>query len=282
MLLNQRSKGGSIQPRGFGYYQLYYKRKDSGEIGKFPPEKREAIIDVRQLGSLYEWVVLKVDILNFHMTLPPFPDGTYVAVPFEQDVYVVLSPEFVIDQDKPEDDLLGRYGWGYAIINMPPTDSILAYGPEDLGPGFMTFYFDVYKSGEVRLSNSFVVNQPVKILNIPLNPVDLGIKLANMVSFGLTAPFLNPIQKAFDQLLSDRLKFHPVFAFIEMANRLSGGRAEREFCISQRQLLKAILAFHFEVLYDFLQGTTQTWNQIPDWTDEKNLPSWAITGKGTG
>ena len=37
-----------IQRRGFGFRQLYYKLKDSGQVGKFPTREHPAIIDLRE------------------------------------------------------------------------------------------------------------------------------------------------------------------------------------------------------------------------------------------
>src|SRR5258708_27746791 len=57
---------------GFGYSQYFYKKRGSGEVGKFPEEQRFAIVDLRQLTKEYEWIVVKVRIFDFDLKLTPF------------------------------------------------------------------------------------------------------------------------------------------------------------------------------------------------------------------
>ena len=50
---------------GFGFSQLYYKLRDTGEVGKFVGDEQSAIVDLRQIGTKYEWIVAKVRIFDF-------------------------------------------------------------------------------------------------------------------------------------------------------------------------------------------------------------------------
>src|SRR5947207_4813809 len=49
-----------ILRQGFGFKQCYYKQRDSGQIGKFPEQEETAIVDLREIGRRYEWIVVKV------------------------------------------------------------------------------------------------------------------------------------------------------------------------------------------------------------------------------
>ncbi|HEX9941644.1 MAG TPA: hypothetical protein VGG03_06495, partial [Thermoanaerobaculia bacterium] len=64
--------GRDVQVIGFGYSQLFYKRAGSGEIGKFPESERYAIVDLREIGPKYEWIVLRVKIFDFNFVIRPF------------------------------------------------------------------------------------------------------------------------------------------------------------------------------------------------------------------
>jgi len=53
---------------GFGFSQHYYKLLDTGTIGKFPAHKAYHVADLRDIGAIYEWVVLKIRIFDFDLT----------------------------------------------------------------------------------------------------------------------------------------------------------------------------------------------------------------------
>ncbi len=52
---------------GFGYQQLYYKLRESGRIGKFETAEQGAIVDLREIGLLYDWIVAQ----GRHVRLQP-------------------------------------------------------------------------------------------------------------------------------------------------------------------------------------------------------------------
>ena len=273
-------KGGPVGRRGWGYRQLYYKRS-SGEVGKFQESEQRTIIDVREVGDKYDWIVLEVHVFDFAINVPPFGgDGPRASLPVKSIVKVVLSRDFVIDQPRPEAGVLGRYGWGYAFIREEEKPhGLLGYGPDALGPAFMSFCCDVLETGEVRLFNDFAANQPTQILNLSLNPVDWGVEAADLLSFGFLKPVLEPLRETSHRLPFGNLALRPIFNFITLANLATGGLAARELCISKNQLLKEVMAMHFLDAYHFALGTLETWNQIPDWTDTAALPRWVVAGK---
>ena len=64
--------------QGFGFKQHFYKLRSTGEIGKFPEESETAIIDLRELGRKYEWIVVKVRIFDFNLRFKPFAPSALV------------------------------------------------------------------------------------------------------------------------------------------------------------------------------------------------------------
>lgn len=265
--------------QGFGFSQLYYKLRDTGEVGKFDDEF--AIIDLRELEWKYEWIVAKVRIFDFKFTFNPVgPDGPELAFPLREESYLVLSHAFILNEDEPSPDALGQYGLGYAFIK-DPTQGVIRYGPGQFDAAIETISFQVLKSGLVNVSMVFVVNRPERIMNISLDPITWGFRFADLFSFGLTSRLLAPMKGAFDKLPTGDGGFDPVSGYVSMVNMLTGNRATEELCISREQLEKGLLAQHFIQHYTTIVGSLLTWRQVPDWLDSARLPEWVITGRSS-
>jgi hypothetical protein len=266
--------------RGFGYEQYYYKLRDSGQVGKFPEAERFAIVDLRELEQKYEWIVLRVRIFDFNLTFRPLgQELPQVVVPLREHQWVVMSRDFILNEDYPEPGVLGAYGYGYAVFTNPADQSLLAYGPGYFDTGFTLFNFRVLASGETCVQLVFVVNRPTRILNLSFNPVTWSFTLADLVSFGLPSRLFAPLQAMFAQLPGMGSGPDPVFSIIDMANLFTRGLAAQELCISRDDLEKAFLVQHFMQNYDLIVGSLQTWRQIPNWLDSAALPAWVVTGR---
>jgi hypothetical protein len=272
---------GFISREGFGYQQLFYKLRGSGEIGRFPEAASYAIVDQRELASRYEWVVAKVQIFNFKLAFPPDPDRAQVSLPLTEIQYIILSNAFVIDQIAPAPGLLGRFQFGYAMLRPQHDDSVLAYGPGQFDAGFQLFTFTVAADGTIRVRMPFVVNRPTRILDISLDPLDWGFRAAELLTLGRASKLLDPLHAAFDDLPFRPGGFDPVFTGIELANLFTLGLAGRLFCISKEQLEKFFLVFHFDQYYTMITGTLLTWRQVPDWLDPAGIPEWVKTGRSS-
>lgn len=267
-------------PIGFGFQQIYYKRTDDGRVRAFPETESTAIVDLRRIGSEFEWILPRVKIFNFNFTVQPFGPGTPSAVlPLDEGSYLIMNRDFVINEEEPEPGMLGRYGFGYSFIKNPEP-GLFAFGPGEFDAAIEIIQFCVYEDGSVRSEAIFVVNRPTRILNVSLNPLDWGIGAANLLTFGTSRYFLAPFQQAVDRLPGGDLSFDPVSLFVSTANLMTGGLAARDFCISLEQLERDFLVQHFQQHYQTLIGSLQTWRQIPDWlAPESELPSWVVTGR---
>ncbi len=268
-----------ILRQGFGFSQLYYKLCDNGQVGKFQDEF--AIIDLRELGWKYEWIVARVRIFDFKVRFSPFgPDGPELAVPLTEESYIVLTRDFILNEDHPSPGVLGQYGLGYAFIK-DPAQGLFAYGPGQFDAAIETINFQVLESGEVCVCMTFVVNRPERIANVSLDPVNWSFKLADLFSFGLTSRLLAPVKEAFERLPTSVGSFDPVSAYISLANALTGNWAGQGLCISREQFEKELLAQHFMQHYATIVGSLLTWRQIPDWLDTARLPHWVVTGRSS-
>src|SRR5262249_40249931 len=152
--------------------QLYYKPRGPGPVGKFPEERQAHIVDLRQIGTTYDWIVAKVRIYDFNLTVRPRgQESLQFILPLREESYLVLSPDFLVDEENPSPEILGRYGFGYAFIRDPSSTGPIAYGPGQFRASFQLIHFRVLASGRIQLSLVFVANRPQQILNVAIDPV---------------------------------------------------------------------------------------------------------------
>lgn len=268
---------------GFGYAQHYHKLLENGEARGIPSDKRFEIDDLRQLGTKYEWIVLRVRIFDFTIRIRLLgSDGPRLTLPLEESSFLVLSPEFIVDQTQTEVDvrgrkIVGRYGFGYAFIR-DSTDQLLGYGPGQFDVAFQQIVFTAYDDGEIRVKLVFVANRPQKITNVSFAPFDWGATFMNMISRGLTAPFFAPIRPVLQAFPLNVGSFDPVSIAVDVANIVTNGEAARRLCLSHEQLERTFLVKHFDQHYEMISGALQTWRAIRDWTDEASIPNWVKSG----
>lgn len=268
--------GESIdEHRGFGFELAYYKLPGQ-EPGKFAEDDKYRIVDLREIGTIYEWVVVKVTIFDFKLQVAPlgpeYPSGT---VPLSESSYLVLSPELITrDEDPPGDDV-AVYGLGYAFLE-GPEEGLLAYGPGRFEAAFQLIHFHVKPSGEIRTRMAFVANRPKKVTNVSVDPLKWGLKLSERMPPGME-PFLGPMRSA-AKSLPHLPGLDLVQAYIAFARMLSAGASERDLYISKKQLEKNFLVQHFTQHYNVVAGALLTWRQIEDWLDTENLPDWVVSG----
>ena len=264
---------------GFGFRQLYYKPVGGGEVCPFPEADRFAVVDLRDIGVKYEWIVLQVEIFAFNVTFAPFgAAGPQFQLPLAENSYLVVSRDFVVDEEAPKPGVLGRYGFGYAFIKNPET-GLLAFGPGEFDEAIELIVFEVFDNGQVCVDMSFVSNRPERVVNVSLDPVTLGYRAADLMSFGLTSRLLAPLKELWDRLPQDLTQPDPVFTYITLANLATAGWAGERLCISRQQLEKEFLAKHFMQHYQTIVGSLPTWRGVCDWLDAASLPEWVRRGR---
>ncbi len=102
---------------GFGYEQLLYKLRETGEVGRFGPGERGAIVDLRTIGTVYDWVAMRVNVFDFKIAMAPFgPDVLKVEFPLKEVTYLLMTPEMIVNRDNPSPEVLGEYGFGYGLL----------------------------------------------------------------------------------------------------------------------------------------------------------------------
>jgi hypothetical protein len=264
---------------GFGYQQLYYKLRDSAKIGKFTKDEQNAIVDLREIGPVYDWIVLKVDIFDFNLSFAPFGGNALkLQLPLKESTYLVLGPPFLKNVDDPEPGVLGQYGFGYAFVPYAPEPGMIAYGPGHFAAAIQTVDFKLMTDGEIRVRAAFVVNRPSKIANIDVAPLEWGFDVADLMTFGMASRVMAPMKAMAGRLPLKITGIDPIAAYIWMANTMTGGLAGRQYGISKTVLEKRMLVQHFMQHYEMLINSLLVWRTVPDWTDGDRLPDYCRTG----
>ncbi len=269
--------------QGFGYIQLYYKLKSTGEIGKFPASQQYAMVDLRELDSKYEWIVVKVQIFNFVIKFRPLgANGPQLGIPLQESTYLIFHKDLISNQTFPDGGKLKAvYGMSYALLRVDDANDpdLLAYGPGHFDFGFKTIDFQLLASGEINLRMGFVVNRAKHVAKIPLDPVRWSFALADVFSFGSATKYFSPVKDALSKVVPKFGSVDPVFGYVTLANVLTAGLAAKKLDISRERLEKLFLYQHFEQHYQMAVSTLLTWRYIDDWLDQANLPDWVIKGK---
>jgi hypothetical protein len=272
-------QGRDVRRLGFGYTQLYFKLTATGEVGAFEGSEQYAIVDLREIGPKYEWIVLKVRIFDFEVTVEPLGRSSpRLVFTLDQASYLVLSPEFITNRENPAPGVLAEYGLGYAFMKNPTTEGQIAYGPGNFEVAIQLINFKVLDGGEIMSQLAFVANRPIQLIDLSFDPLNWGLAFADLMSFGLASRILFPDGLPGRSRLAWRTGFDPIFAGITLANWLTAGLAGRQLCISREELEQRFLVQHYMQHYETLVSALLTWRQVPDWRDEAHLPHWVITG----
>ena len=260
---------------GFRYTQLYYKDSDTGRIGAFKGARRRAISDLRAIGPLYDWIVLRARPFEYEFDVAPVgPAGPRLVLPLSDSPTIAINRQLVIDEDNPAPGVLGRYGFAYALLDDPTPRGAEVYGPAQFKASFETIYFEVLASGESRVRLAFVGNLPDRILDVKLDPIGLMLRSSDLLSFGLSSRLLEPVEG----LLAKRPtfgSFDPLLSFISLANFTTGGLASKSLDISKQQLYRDILAAHFHIYYQLILDSLLAYRRVHNWLDTAQLPAWA-------
>jgi hypothetical protein len=270
-----------IERKGMGFTQKYYKRSDTGQIGKFPEEGASEILDLREIGSTYDWVVVKLRVFDFCVTMKPLgADLPRVTMPLKEESYLVITPGFITNIDNPDPGVLGEYGFGYAFVKNPVRGPF-AYGPGEFEAAFQTINFKVMDTGETRVFMTFVSDQPEKIMNLKIDPVNWSFALADMMSFGMTSRVFKPIKELLTEMPFKAENVDPTIPALNFLNSVTGGQAGENLGLQKETLYKGFLTQHSMQHYQTLLGSLRTWRQIPDWLDKEGLPAWVISGESS-
>jgi hypothetical protein len=279
-----RTASGQRPRRSGGYRQLYYKRRDSGKIGRFTADQQAAIVDLREIGTVYDWIVLQVDAFDFTISFAPFsslgPAAPLVQLPLQQRTsYLVIGPPLIRNQEQSSADVLGRYGFGYAFVPYSPDDpGVIAYGPGHFSAAVQTVDFSLLRNGDIRARAGFVVSRPNQMARVDVDPIDWGFKLADVLTFGAASRLMSPVRSIADTLPLRITGLDPIATSIWIASAIANGMADRPLADAKEQFEKGVLTQHAAQHRELLSRAVLVWRMAADWTDEARVPTFVREG----
>lgn len=282
MRLTSADDPAAASRSGWGYRQVYYKLAKDGKIRKFPENQQTKIVDLREIGPVYDWIVFQVRIFGFDISIDLSPgEGPKLQVNTEQPVYTVLTPDFVVQHPKSgihpaRDGIVATYGYGYSVVPDTTRQSIIAALPSAIDNTLETLRLDVHEDGRVWACMDFITPQPAKILNT--DPVSLGFRVADFFSFGTASRVLAPLKKALTEIVPSP---DPVYTGISLLNAATANAASDYLSIDKRHLFMKLMALHYTDVYDMYNLSASHFRQVDDWTDTASLPDWARFGTFT-
>ena len=264
---------------GSRYLQRLFRLQDDGRIGEFPPQARTAILDLRRLESMFDWITLDATDFDFNITVGGFgEDAPSLVLPLTINVHYVASADLSENQRDPDPSTLGAFGPGFGFLRAA-NPRVLAAAPDMIQPGLRLQTLRVLATGEVRSRSLLIMPRPEKILNLSVLAPDFFLGAADFLSLGATRSLTQQVQGAFDRSHLHNVGFDPLLASIRLLNLMTGGRAASELCISKEQVEKKILAKDALGARQGILSSRQIWLQVPDWLDRDAIPPWVIRGE---
>ena len=149
--------GTEIERDGMGFSQVFLKRCGIEEAEPVPVQEQSQVVDLREIGKIFDWVILRLQVYQFNVNVRPL-GGTspQLQVPLKEESYLIVTPDFVRNEDAPETGVLGEYGFGYAFIRNPRRGPF-AYGPGEFAAAFQTINFRVLEERRDSRANGFHV-----------------------------------------------------------------------------------------------------------------------------
>jgi hypothetical protein len=201
-------------------------------------------------------------------------------VPLKEESFLVTTPEFITNKDNPEPGVLGEYGFGYAFVKNPRRGPF-AYGPGEFEVAFQTINFRVLENGEVGVKMTFVSDQPQKIVNLTLDPIEWSFTLADFMTFGQASRILAPLKDVLQQMPFRDFNLDPTVATLDLMNTITAGQAAQQLAISKEELYRGFLRRHSIQHYQAILGSLRTFRQVPDWLDAEGIPAWVVKGRSS-
>lgn len=274
----------SDEREDIGFFQLYAQHAGSNKLEVFGKADQPAVVDMRELGKTYDWVLVKARLFDFQLlfdVLPPFMGFRFpfALLDHQEFLYGLLTPAFVCDEKNPRPGVVGEYGMGFALVAPPPGQSPMTVGPEVFNMGMNYFRFIVHETGVVRTTVTFCCNQLAGICPLPVSPVNWGLLAFDLMTAGYASSLLRPLTEEANRLPMAQARFDPVLESVKTANRVTGGALGRDYGISTQNIFKWILRKHGTVFNHQMAESARVWRCFPDWLAAASLPESVRRGR---
>lgn len=168
-------------PGGFTLHRMVYRAADGG-YGKFTGQEASGAIDWRELGSKYQWVLLRVGVNDFVLPMGPFRKR------LDEAACVVPHPAFMREAEHPAPGYDLEITVGYPFIRFAPIPNFFGFGPGKFEIAVKIFSFLLKPSGDIDCRMYFLAAPRCQKVfdfgpSIP-DPVYGGAALLRAVTFG--------------------------------------------------------------------------------------------------
>jgi hypothetical protein len=202
-----------------------------GTVAVFAPEESAGPVDWRDLPSIYQWVMLTIDLHDFVLEL-----GS-VRKQIRQAVCVVQHPAFCAEDPVPVDASRSRITVGYPFVPFAPLKNYFGFGPGKFGAAVKMYSFAVGSDDALSVDMLFAAAPRCEKVfdfgpGVP-DPVYGTVRLIERLSFGMWKP--EPFHDWMDsQMLAQHCRVHQaliegVAANWQAGNGKSGALAEPSF-----------------------------------------------------
>jgi hypothetical protein len=194
-------------PGGFGFSVHHYKTKDKGEYGRFPTPTDTKSVDLGQIGKLYEWIMIQVDLNDFVRSFAPL--RRYVkqlARIIREAAYLVLSEDFMHNLFPAIADKRAQTDLGYAFAPATVYPNFFGFGPGRFGAAVKLFRFGLIEGGVLQVDMAFLLApRSEKVFYLwGFDPVYSTVNLLHALTLGKR----NIKQRAHDKLDLVMLRQH--------------------------------------------------------------------------
>lgn len=143
-------------PGGFLFSPLLAKEK--GKDSYISGPSLGSKVPLSSIGAQFEWVVYRIDLLDFGRSVPPLAGLPRIAGRLlKESVYVVVPERHVFLEKNPAPGVLVDFTFGYSVLPYTVIPNPFGYGPGHFGVAFKHFQFTLLEKGELQIQMNFLL-----------------------------------------------------------------------------------------------------------------------------
>ena len=260
--------------RGFGFQQLYYKRRGRRGAAAFPDERALAIVDLRELGERYEWIVVKVCIFDFEFHRRAVRCGRPAMSRAAREESYLCCRADLRDRrgGRRRRACCGRYGVGYAFIQQPDS------GHAGVRPGRVRRrHRDDHLRGPRRRLGARADGLRRQPAGAHRRTSSSTRSAGPRTGCGMTWPLGlrhrgTAPSPASPTPCRARARDRPGVRLHRSRRRVSGGLSADRAVHHARAARQRVPVQHYMQHYQTIAGSLATWRLVPDWLRWASLP----------
>ena len=151
-----RWQRGNGLPGGFGYRALAFQKSGNPEAEYF--QSAPSTVNFNEVGPMYEWLLLQVDINDFVRSFPPLrPFARFLHRFIREAAFIVSHSDYQTRVLAGESDSVAECRFGYAFVPALVEANHFGFGPGRFGIAIKQFDFRLLESRRLDIHVSFLV-----------------------------------------------------------------------------------------------------------------------------